>query len=396
MAHDLIARLREANIFKSIKYTARSLLDLADQHGHVRIDYDAAKKVTEINETQTLRTHLHTLKKAGIVANYHLNGAVDITFDGYPSRAISLDDVQIVRGERASVRGERAIADEIVQVDISHNDESCALTAQKCALTAQKCAVSAHDDQNGEDAHYISARAPAHALVGWLDTSNSIDPVVPTNQPATPTDKIANLPDLVEQAQTYALLVSVRMRADNAKSISERIPFAVARQYVANWWFNRQSTGGRFENSPGIVVHWLSDPENYPPERDYPLEMLRDICPAAITNAEAAEMRAQAEAETLAIDDTPHESPPTLSDDELAAIWQAAQPSLEKLASYKLHLQPCRLLRSEGDVLIVGAPPGIAEHVQSRFVTALRRALGSATNATRLPSVRIEVYHAPP
>jgi hypothetical protein len=107
----ILQRIHQSTIFRSAKYTARTLLDQADATGYLRCDYQTALSSTELDSVPTLRSHLHLLKRAQIITDYHLNGAVSVEFllsDVRGERAKMRGERAKLRGERAKLRGERA------------------------------------------------------------------------------------------------------------------------------------------------------------------------------------------------------------------------------------------------------------------------------------------------
>jgi hypothetical protein len=203
--------------------------------------------------------------------------------------------------------------------------------------------------------------------------NNDLDQI-PTNQPAQPSQQI----DPVEQASTYALLISIRMVATNAKRISETVQFATARQYVAHWWFNRQSLGGRFGNAPGIVYTWLLDPANYPPDREYPLAMLAEIGDAAITSSERSQLATSAADDALS---EPTADEPAINWQLDEDLWSQVYAALELPTSTKqTWLSDARLLR-HGCQFVLELDSSRIDNVQQRFRQIIRRTIATITEA---------------
>lgn len=287
---DLIAnaalRIYQATtVSRSARLTARMLLDIADEFGHIRIEYAAALQATDIAETNTLRGHLVRLKDAGILDNYHLNGAVDVVFAGFPSRAIS---AQMITGRAQMITG-GSNENDLLIISSPENrtfDQPRAAGDHEVPFFDQPRAAGDQRKEDRKSNLYIShARTPA--LVGWLvDTTPSTPGLLfePTNQPnpdeasqaasldAPGTETLPPPPpastatsqlDPVEQAMSYSLLLAVRMIPANAKRLSRSFRFETIREAVAWWEMNRQSQGGRFEETPGIVVRWLDTPDKF-------------------------------------------------------------------------------------------------------------------------------------
>lgn len=290
---NIITRLHEADLFRSTKYTARSLLDLVDEHGQIRLTYPAALKVVELDSDVTLRTHLISLKAAGILT-YHLNGVVEVTFSGFIDRTVDHEMIthrSPTRARRSKMITERSSTDAANDDPRALGDQKRSLGDQKRSLGDHPRALGDHECAENDPSHYIS-HAHARARVGWLVGINNQpeDLDQPTNQPETATVSESPTVTAVESAQSYALLLAIKMKGSNAKRFSDQLPFATIRQFVARWWFGRKTRGGKFDENPGIVVTWLSTPEEYPLDREYPIAMLADIHTTALTAAERASL----------------------------------------------------------------------------------------------------------
>lgn len=254
-----------SELSRSVRLTARMLLDLADQNGYIRMEYDAALQATDIDEVGTLRGHLSQLKSAGILALYHINGAVEITFTGFPTRALSAGMI----ARRASARAGRADDDTAAPTTPPPNSnfvQPRAPSARQVAIFVQQRAEDARTEGDLQSNLYIS-HAPAHALGGWV----GIDPITspredypPTHLPPSDEPALAVVepsepekPGEVERAISWSLLLSSNVLPGNAKRLSETKPFWEIRRAFSYWWMNRISMGGKFEETPGIIVRWL-------------------------------------------------------------------------------------------------------------------------------------------
>ncbi len=411
----IIERLRQTNVSRSDKYTARQLLDLVDDVGHIRIEYDAALQVAELNQVDTLRGHLSRLKQVGIIANYHCNGAVDITFAGYPPRAVSTEMLR----HRALARGGRAEQPADQPDEQQTAETQRAATSQICDDSARQRAASARETPETDPPHYISALASAPELVGWLVGSIS-DPELPTNQPAEPTANSHQPPEPVEPAETdgapistidpvqaaqsYALLIAIRMKSSNAKKFSDSLPFATVRQYVARWWFDRKSIGGRFDESPGILARWLDSPDEYPLQREFPLAMLAEIHQAALTPAEQDTIeQAQPPPEprfdvlSAARDPEPIDLMPDPPSDpggwqSADELWDAVCDAVELPAFAKQTWLSGGKLWRNGDSFCLELASHQVEHVNQRFRPALRRIIAAQTGLA-CSAIKFEITH---
>ena len=129
---------------------------------------------------------------------------------------------------------------------------------------ARKSAKNSRENARGRADSVLPEANPSHVgasagLDGWMDTStttNEIPSIPPT--PQTPATAPSEQPT-IEQAICLALLLRIRMRADKAKFFAATLPLRTVREAVGAWWMNRKETGGKYDNHPGIVVHWLEN-----------------------------------------------------------------------------------------------------------------------------------------
>lgn len=410
---DTTQRINHANeLSRSVRLTARMLLDLVDQHGYIRMEYDAALQVTEIDEVGTLRGHLSQLKSAGILALYHLNGAVDITFAGFPTRALR---AEMIAG-RARARVGRAESNEHAPTTPpnlpQNNTENVNLRApfaREVAIFVQQRAEDARTEGDLQSNLYIS-HAPAPALVGWLaDTTPSTPGLLfePTNQPnpdkasqaasldapgaetlppPPPASTATSQLDPVEQAMSYSLLLAVRMIPANAKRLSRSFRFETIREAVAWWEMNRQSQGGRFEETPGIVVRWLDTPDKFAVPRLDPAWLQSEFGRRWRTKAEIEaeqqeqqrkeEERAWLLAEKQAdLSPDPVDEPPQ---EQLDELWTRALDALvEHLPAVTVNtwLGNTRLRQVGGQTVVVAASNYAAAWIAQNLISKIRRQL---------------------
>lgn len=224
-------RINQADeLSRSVRLTARMLLDLIDQHGYIRLEHDAALQATGIDEVGTLRGHLSQLKSAGILALYHLNGAVDITFAGFPTRAVSAEMI----ARRAQARAGRADDDLAPPATPPPNSDFVqqrAPGAREVPIFVQQRAQDARTEGDLQSNLYIS-HAPARTLGGWVGIDLITSPredhppthLPPSDEtPDAPEPMAANeteKPSEVERATSYSLLIAINLLPANAKRLS--------------------------------------------------------------------------------------------------------------------------------------------------------------------------------
>lgn len=64
---------------------------------------------------------------------------------------------------------------------------------------------------------------------------------------------------------TLVLLRDIHIETVQATRIAAEHPFERVRSCAASWWMNRRAVGGKLENSPGIVLYWLDNWPDRPP-----------------------------------------------------------------------------------------------------------------------------------
>jgi hypothetical protein len=246
-----LARIDEAGISAPIYRTARRLLDLAADSGYIEISHDQALHICETDAWGTVRRHLIALEKVGVIKKW-LNHSSRVWFVGYPPP----NWIEEVFMPRAEVFTPRADARELRtpdEDDVSRSAQNRALSDQNRALSDQNRALS---DQNRALSDQIDppayTHAGAHVVVVDPDPSNEEEGITTTTTTTT------NPPNPTEQALSVALLAHVGLKPMAAtKRLAAEHPFGRIRDCVAYWWPQRKCVGGRFEDAPLIVLHWL-------------------------------------------------------------------------------------------------------------------------------------------
>lgn len=397
-------RINQADeLSRSVRLTARMLLDLIDQHGYIRLEHDAALQATGIDEVGTLRGHLSQLKSAGILALYHLNGAVDITFAGFPTRAVSAEMI----ARRAQARAGRADDDLAPPATPPPNSDFVqqrAPGAREVPIFVQQRAQDARTEGDLQSNLYIS-HAPARTLGGWVGI-DPITPVLEVDHPPThlpPSDETPDAPEPmaanetekpseVERATSYSLLIAINLLPANAKRLSAQKRFLEIRQAVAHWWMNRFSAGGKFDDEPGIVVRWLDrNPVNAGiPAMDQRFlqddfgrrwrtkaESEAEQLEQEQKEAEQRQLLAEIEQERQA-EEQPADAP-IPPDADTQDLWQHALKQLEAsvpASTFTTWLKDTHALGWQEETLLIATPNSYAcEWLQSRLRPMVKRLL---------------------
>lgn len=226
--------------------TAQRLLRLASPRaGNVRIAPDDLRRLvgtaSQPAPVGTMRRQLTDLSNAGIL-HYSINGDVWISFMAWPAvRTAGM----FPRTECAPTRTECA-DDEFIgpESEPADNDDS-----------ARARAPSARGDAHGARQRAESANPVIRGgLVGCLD-----DPPIPDLE--IEPNKQTNNQDAPARDLSRRLLVRVGIAPEQADDLAAIHAFEFVRRAVAQWYVGRRSQGGNYQENPGIVVHWLRNPE---------------------------------------------------------------------------------------------------------------------------------------
>ena len=222
---DITARIEAADLPATVYRTARRLLDLASEDGHVTLSKDEMMAVCGTASWGTVRGHLTQLATAGLI-HYSTNSAVYVNF----TRA----EHASTRADYAPARAEHATNTGITRSERAPNDPSRAERAPVIAEHAPARAQHANQPSN------------TGWLVGW---SNDPDP--DTNQPTTD-----DPPDAGDIDRTIALLTDpeIGLSVDAARQRAQEQPFASILRVVAGYWTDFQD--GKV-SSPGVLNHRL-------------------------------------------------------------------------------------------------------------------------------------------
>ncbi len=240
----------------STKLRAITLLELAHpENGHVTLEWSELSDLWGC-ALGTVRRQLGAIHQAGLI-HYSSNGdgIVYITFK-HLSRAHARKSA---KNSRESARGRAESVLPEATPEPQPEDEARA--------HARKSAKNSRENARGRAESVLSEANPSHVgasagLDGWMDRSsdtNEIPSIPPTPQTAETAEPPPSQQQTIEQAICLALLLRIRMRADKARIFAATLPLRTVREAVGAWWMNRKETGGKYDNHPGIVVHWLEN-----------------------------------------------------------------------------------------------------------------------------------------
>lgn len=248
-----------------------------------------------------------------------------------------------------------------------------------------------------ENGSFTHTGARAGELVSELVSSD------PNDQQTELTNSLTASIDKTEEARSLALLLHIRIKPVDAKRLAAGHRFETIREAVGYWWLNRESEGGKFQNTPGVVVYWLDHWERssvpalteafqrtdlYVTLCRTPAELQADEEAAAEADRRLAAWAAEAELEAPA-DDLP-DALPALDDCAEAQIWQQVLAEMA-LQLPRADLEVWRdtwLVSAENDEWVIGARPNALRWLEHRMEKNVQRRLASMLHRT--VSVRFE------
>ena len=243
-----LAQIDDADIPTTVYRTAIRLLTKADElFGHVRLTKAEMMALCGTEKEGTMRAHLWRLAAVGII-HYSTNRDVYVNFHAYADGDQPRAQNNPTRAENNPTRAQRAV----VCSDSTDEDNDRALSARDEASSQQNRALSTNiralSDQI-DPATYTHAGGRVVVVVD-PDPSNEKEGITTTTT--------TNPPNPTEQALSVALLAHVGLKPMAAtKRLAAEHPFGRIRDCVAYWWTQRKCVGGRFEDAPLIVLHWL-------------------------------------------------------------------------------------------------------------------------------------------
>ena len=230
---EITARLEAADLPATVYRTARRLLDVAGDDGHVTLTREIMLPICGTEKWSTVRSHLGQLVRSGII-HYSTNALVYVNF---------------VIAERAQEQSERAQGDDPTRAERSSVQSE---RAQDDPTRAERSFV------QPERAQEQSERSFGPSNTGWL-VGWSNDPDLDTNQPTTDEP-----PDAGDIDRSIALLTDpeIGLTIDAARQRAQEQPFAGILRVVAGYWTDRAD--GKV-SSPGVLNHRLRSKWNAGP-----------------------------------------------------------------------------------------------------------------------------------
>lgn len=356
---DAIRQIDQADLTAAQYRAARRLLDVAGQTGHAKLTKDfAAERCATTSEGATRRL-LGALQQAGII-HYSTNGFVYINFTAWSPAASGHYPRTFVGQEWVDEPNEPIKKSQ-------KSDHPRALLDHPRAESDHPRAESDH----GEASTYTRTRARGVCL--FVDPIPSLDDLQANKQ----------TPDPESQALAFALLSYIRVKAPIAKELAALHPLATIREAVSHWWFNRKSIGGTFDDTPGIVVYWLTNWQSagVPPltDRFYRTDLYRNYRTQAELDADCLDVNNDAPAESRPAP-PPVQAPEPAEADPSASAWQQCCAEL----ALTMPQVTSQWLRGSYVYAIDGATWYIAvadqralEWLRSRLATKVQRILSS-------------------
>lgn len=249
MLSTALEEINRSDLPASTCRNALQLLAMAHaDNGHVMITWDDLSGMWGVSVGRS-RKHLGAMQAANVL-HYSSNGdgIVYVNFKAWArahARKTSTDETENARGSDEKRAWARA-----AEVDATVDDQEARVDARKTSTDETKNARG-----RAKNDHYLT-RAGAPVLTDRLTDQN--DPTSNVSQSVT-------APPLDERRQSETLLRDIRIPGRDAARIALAHPYSRVRDAVAAWWMNRKSAGGKLENSPGIVLYWLNNWPDKPP-----------------------------------------------------------------------------------------------------------------------------------
>jgi hypothetical protein len=253
MVIDVVDEINGSGIPRATKANALALLALAHpDNGHVSITWeDLARAFGHISISRA-RKHMAIMQACDLI-HYSSNsgGVLYINFAAWV-RGKRLPDARKTTTPRAkNDHGARDPEPEVDDVEQLSDHP----TREKRPSHARKTTTG-----RAKNDHDLYASAQASLLVSSSDPIPSEEEELTNKQ--TPPEPW-RLP--WEAPLSYRLLTDKRVAL--GPKIAERLAkahrFGDVRDAVAHWYCNRKSAGGKFEDTAGIVIRWLEEPDQF-------------------------------------------------------------------------------------------------------------------------------------
>ncbi len=240
---EVVASIRAAKLPPEVYRTARELLDLAGENGQVRISKQAMMDICETESEGTMRRQLGILKKAGLI-HASTNEHVHISFLGFPT----VDGARTARAPVITPRAPTRVpcADDDAQPPYENEPPR---TARAPVITPRA------------PTRVPCALPHTRGVSLFVSTNHPIQNAEQTNKPTRPGPKRAPW----EAPASFQLLTDKRVAMGSrvANRLAAHHSFWEIRDAVAHWYIGRELVGGKFENTCGIVIKWLDNPDEF-------------------------------------------------------------------------------------------------------------------------------------
>ena len=355
----IVERIETANLPAATYRTARRLLDVADQRtGAARLSHERMREIVGTDADATVRRHLVELQGAGIIA-YRRNSDVQIWFADWEAFNLAKEGDQhgsaVISGDQHT---RKLISSDQYTRESEHSSviSSDQYTRKVISIRANR----AHTD------HLPHTHASAPDLDGRKE-----DPITDQIHPSIPADPE---PQTDEASVALRLLLAAKVTKAEATPLAQTVSFERVRECVGSWWLNRKKVGGKLENDPGIVVHWLKTGK---PCRDFDeREWQRsELYQAHRTPAELAADQSHAEPPTLPPPVMAQSPPPAYLDTDPAWLAIAAD---EHAASELAGLVAVGAVDGVPLYRLVAKDAARLSWLNQKMATRLRRLIASA------------------
>lgn len=272
--HAAIRQIDGADLSAALYRAARRLLDVAPT-GHAKLTKERANELCCTTSDGATRRLLGGLQAAGII-HYSTNGFVYVDFTAWTPTPKGRDwveepDEPLTQPQksdhpRALLDHQRAKSDQEAHAETNANLTSTQKSDHpRAELDHSPSTTDAARSKSARGRSKIDhpralldhneAATYTHAHAGGVCLFVDPDPILSKEEEQTN----KQTPDPESQALSFALLTHVRVKAAVAKELAALRSLEQVREAVSHWWFNRKSVGGTFDETPGIIVYWLTN-----------------------------------------------------------------------------------------------------------------------------------------
>lgn len=367
-----LMRLRDSEF-----HTGARLIWLGkESNGYVNMTHEEAMSLSGTSAKSTLRYHLMRLRDVLVLRSYSTNGTVRAKIAAYPGSELIVHDRNSRTASTNSRMGSTPDDENSESREWGSRDRAAGQLLRDAG--SRDRAAGQHFNRNFDDS----------------DPSKLVSKSDLTDPSKRATNELTAVIDPVEEALSVAFLLKAGFWAKTAKQLAKLHRFELLRRAVGFWWCNRRSTGGEFDERPGIVIRWLADLESVvipPLSSEF---MASDLYRNHRTKDEIAEDEvAEADEEVFEPQIVDDDDPPLLdetaadesADPHLVQIWQMVLTRIQHqipLSTYNTYLygtQPHSMDEDTSTLRVLCSNPYQQDFIANRLRQLIKRTLASVT-----------------